>query len=51
MNQPYEDEFSHHDGDAWVCLRCGSLVAKLDHKMEDYDDAREKHFNWHRRTN
>lgn len=35
-----------------TCLRCGALVPNDGHciKMTDYDDPREKHYNWHRRV-
>jgi hypothetical protein len=32
-------------GEFFVCLRCGALVT--DEDLPDYDDAREKHYEWH----
>lgn len=46
----YLGEFGHHDGDEFVCLRCGAIVpANAPRGMNDYDDPREKHYEWHRR--
>jgi hypothetical protein len=44
----YEGEFGHYEADTFVCLRCGALVPTSCLDMKDYDDPREKHYNWHR---
>ena len=41
-------EFEHHDSDVFACLRCGALVASSWTAL-DYDDPREKHYEWHRK--
>jgi len=45
----YLEEFADYESTLSVCLRCGAVVPRVEiAEMGDYEDPRDKHYQWHR---